>query len=105
MSVDRRRDDMPAGRPDVVADEMARDLTPADQVARAALARAQQAARNRGLWPGATSRTAASAAGPSGTTSPDARDPQLVGVAAGRLAAERGWRPGLVEGDLRGRWP
>ena len=35
---------------------------------------------------------------------PDARDPQPVGITAGRLAAELGWRPGLVEGDLRGRW-
>lgn len=81
-----------------------RPTTPPDQVARAALARAQEAARARGLRPGDPPRRRSvgritTAAGP------DARDPQLVGVTAGRLAAELGWRPGLVEGDLRGRWP
>lgn len=82
---------------------VAEPATPPDQVARAALARAQDAARSRGLRPGDKPRRA-----PAGvmTTAagPDARDPQPVGITAGRLAAELGWRPGLVEGDLRGRW-
>lgn len=78
--------------------------TPPDQVARAALARAQDAARARGLRPGDAPRRRPPAATPTGA-GPDARDPQPVGVTAGRLAAELGWRPGLVEGDLRGRWP
>lgn len=78
--------------------------TPPDQVARAALARAQEAARARGLRPGDRPRRTPST--PTVTAAgPDVRDPQLVGVTAGRLAAELGWRPGLVEGDLRGRWP
>lgn len=78
--------------------------TPPDQVARAALARAQDGARARGLRPGDPPRRGSLAAPPTGA-GPGARDPQLVGVSAGRLAAELGWRPGLVEGDLRGRWP
>ncbi len=77
--------------------------TPPDQVARTALARAQEAARARGLRPGDRPRrvpaVSATAAGP------DARDPQSVGVAVDRLATELGWRPGLIEGGLRGRWP
>jgi len=91
---------VPAG----VAPPPLRPTTPPDQVARAALARAQEAARARGLRPGDAPRR--SSAAPIATAAgPDARDPQPVGVTAGRLAAELGWRPGLVEGDLRGRWP
>lgn len=79
------------------------DRTPPDQVARAALARAQEGARARGLRPGDQPRRGTA---PTPTAAgPDARDPQPVGLTAGRLAAELGWRPGLVEGDLRGRWP
>jgi predicted nucleic acid-binding Zn ribbon protein len=76
--------------------------TPPDRVARAALARAQEAARSRGLRPGDKPRRTTVMTTGSG---PDARDPQQVGVTASRLAAELGWHPGLVEGDLRGRWP
>jgi predicted nucleic acid-binding Zn ribbon protein len=75
-----------------------------DQVARAALSRAQEAARSRGLRPGDNPRRPRSIPGPVSSAGPDARDPQPLGVAAGRLATELGWRPGLVEGDLRGRW-
>jgi predicted nucleic acid-binding Zn ribbon protein len=76
--------------------------TPPDRVARAALARAQAAARGRGLRPGDKPRRTTVMTTGSG---PDARDPQQVGVTASRLAAELGWHAGLVEGDLRGRWP
>lgn len=82
-----------------------RSATPPDQVARAALARAQDAARTRGLRPGDKPRRTLSVPGPVSSAGPDARDPQPVGVTAGKLATELGWRPGLVEGDLRGRWP
>ncbi len=85
----------PAGR-------QARTATPPEQVARAALARVKEAARARGLRPGDAPRRSSAVA--STAAGPDARDPQPVGVTAGRLAAELGWRPGLVEGDLRGRW-
>jgi predicted nucleic acid-binding Zn ribbon protein len=76
--------------------------TPPDQVARAALARAQDAARARGLRPGDKPRRVAGAASGAG---PDARDPQPVAATAARLVTELGWKLGLVEGDLRGRWP
>jgi predicted nucleic acid-binding Zn ribbon protein len=72
-------------------------------VARAALARAQEAAKARGLRPGDRPRRGSRPA--QGAAGPDARDPQPIGVTAGRLATEMGWRPGLVEGELRGRWP
>jgi len=90
--------------PAVSASSSPPPATPPDQVARAALARAQEAARARGLRPGDAPRRRTPVATPTGA-GPDARDPQPVGVTAGRLAAELGWRPGLVEGDLRGRWP
>lgn len=82
----------------------ARPATPPDQVARAALARAQEAARARGLRPGDAPRRRPAGPVP-GASGPDGRDPQPIGVTAGRLVTELGWRPGLVEGDLRGRWP
>ena len=93
--------DLPAADP-ALPSPTASTATP-DQVARAALSRALEAARARGLRPGDRPRRA-----PTTVTTgsgPDARDPELVGLTAGRLAAELGWRPGLVEGDLRGRWP
>ena len=77
--------------------------TPPDQVARAALARVQEAARSHGLRPGDAPRRASS--GSTTTAGPEARDPQPIGLTVGRLAAELGWRQDLVEGDLRGRWP
>ena len=77
--------------------------TPPDVVARAALSRAQEGARARGLRPGDRPRKRTAPA--EGTPGPDARDPQPIAVTAGKLVTELGWRPGLVEGDLRGRWP
>ena len=77
--------------------------TPPDQVARAALSRAKEAARARGLRPGQPHRRGVFEQ-PTGSPGPDARDPQPVAVTAGRLAAELGWRPGLVAGGLQNRW-
>lgn len=94
-----------AAVPPVARPVAARSVTPPQQVARAALARAREAARARGLRPGDQARRTLSSPGPVSSPAPDARDPQPVGVTAGRLATELGWRPGLVEGDLRGRWP
>ena len=98
-------DEPTAGGRVVDEPETTRTPTPPDQVARAALARAQEAARSRGLRPGDKARRRLSSPGPVSSAGPDARDPQPVGITAGRLATELGWRPGLVEGDLRGRWP
>lgn len=74
-------------------------LTPPEQVARAALARAKAAARARGLRPGVVrgkAMTSGSAPGP--------RDPQPLSVSAGLLARDLGWEPGLVVGDMVHRW-
>lgn len=79
-------------------------LTPASEVARAALNRARAAAAARGVRPGqpGTRRTVApeqrSGAGR------DGRDPALVGDALARLAAERGWSAELSVGGVVGRW-
>jgi predicted nucleic acid-binding Zn ribbon protein len=79
------------------------ELTPPDQVARAALARARASARAKGLRPGdratAVVPPSASAAGP------DARDPQPLAATARRLSADLGWGHDLVAGGLAARWP
>lgn len=88
-----------AGVPDGVPVSELVDLTPPEQVARAALARAKAAARARGLRPGLErGRLAVSGA------APGPRDPQPLAVSAGLLARDLGWEPGLVVGDLVHRW-
>lgn len=105
------QDEDPSGalipRPPVVPDgvpvgELV-DLTPPEQVARAALARAKAAARARGLYPGAAPRGRATPAVSSGAR-PGARDPQLLGATAQSLARDLGWEPGLVVGEVQHRW-
>jgi predicted nucleic acid-binding Zn ribbon protein len=79
--------------------------TPPDQVARAALARAQEGARARGLRPGQpVGKGRARTDGTPGTPGAGPGDPQPLGLTAARLVAERGWTPGLVAGDLTNRW-
>lgn len=75
-------------------------LTPPEQVARTALARAKAAARARGLRPGQAPRGTVASSG----AAPGPRDPQPLSVSAGRLARDLGWEPGLVVGDLVHRW-
>lgn len=75
------------------------DLTPPEQVARAALARAKAAARARGLRPGVTPARPVSSG-----SAPGPRDPQPLAISAGLLARDLGWEPGLVVGDLVHRW-
>ena len=74
--------------------------------ARAALARARQVARDRGLRPGmkpARRRQPADSvrSGPD----LDGRDPALIGDQLGRLVAERGWQADVAVGSVTGRWP
>jgi predicted nucleic acid-binding Zn ribbon protein len=78
-------------------------LTPAQEVAAAALNRARAGARARGLRPGQPVRRRQE---DDVRSSParDGRDPALVGDALDRLAAERGWRPELSVGGVVGRW-
>lgn len=82
-------------------------LTPASEVARAALNRAKAAARARGAEPGRPAPRRAS--GTRGTArgdvrTGDGRDPMLVGDTLARLAAERGWSEPLSVGGVVGRW-
>lgn len=80
-------------------------LTPASEVARAALNRAKAAAQARGVRPGspAPARRTAPQDHRSGPAR-DARDPALLGDTLARLAAERGWREDLSVGGVVGRW-
>lgn len=83
-------------------------LTPASEVARAALNRAKAAARARGAEPGrpVPGRASGRARGEArGDVRPgDGRDPVLVGDTLARLAAERGWSEPLSVGGVVGRW-
>ncbi len=84
-------------------------LTPASEVARAALNRAKAAARARGAQPGrAVPRRAPGTgrgAGAGGDVrAGEGRDPVLVGDTLSRLAAERGWSESLSVGGVVGRW-
>lgn len=74
---------------------------PPEQVARAALARARRAARDRGLRPGMPGTRLDPRPG---TAGPDARDPQLIGTTARTLAADLGWDADLLAGTLAARW-
>lgn len=107
----RNADPLPDGAPEppafTVPPAEALGLTPASEVARAALNRAKAAARARGSEPGRPVPRRAS--GTRGTTrgdtrNGDGRDPMLVGDTLARLAAERGWSEPLSVGGVVGRW-
>ncbi len=96
-------DGLPEPRSFTVPPAEALGLTPASEVARAALNRAKAAARARGAQPGrpAPRRSAVTR----GDVRPgDGRDPVLVGDTLSRLAAERGWSEPLSVGGVVGRW-
>jgi predicted nucleic acid-binding Zn ribbon protein len=78
-------------------------LTPASEVARAALNRAKAAARARGIEPGRPVLRRRDQGGRS-TARSEGRDPVLVGDTLSRLAAERGWSQELSVGSVIGRW-
>lgn len=80
------------------------ELTPPEQVARRALERAKQAARERGLNPGAPGRRRRrSVVEPQLAGS--GRDPLLIGETTQHLLAERGWSREVAVGGVVGRWP
>ena len=82
-------------------------LTPASEVARAALNRARAAAQARGIRPGTLGRRrGVPAPGSDKRSGPgrDGRDPALLGDTLSRLAAERGWSTELSVGGVIGRW-
>ncbi len=74
--------------------------------ARAAVARARKAARDRGLRPGMPpARRPRPLAGPGRSGSgPDARDPSLFGDQIAKLVDEHGWQSDVRVGSVLGRW-
>lgn len=110
MSSDRDPDDgallPPVRRPavDGVPLRQVVDLLPERQVAVAALNRAKEAARARGLRPGDAPRRRALVDAHPGTAGPGARDPQAVADTLGALVGQFGWGSGLVSGTVQHRW-
>jgi len=99
-------------QPEVVpgADPDAVPVTSPHDLARAALNRAQAAARSRGLRPGrpvpgrsGSPGTAGSPAAGSGAH-PSRRDPAPIGDSLHSLMAERGWTEEVSVGGVVGRW-
>jgi len=97
-------DVVPGADPDAVPATSPHDL------ARAALNRAQAAARSRGLRPGrpvsgrsGSGGTAGGAAAGSGAH-PSRRDPAPIGDSLHSLMAERGWTEEVSVGGVVGRW-
>lgn len=73
-------------------------------LARAALARARAAAREKGLSPGAPrSRSRRPEPGRSGS-GPDGRDPVLFGDMVRRVVAERGWEQTTTAAGVLANW-
>ena len=79
-------------------------LTPASEVARAALNRARAAAQAKGVRPGQPGRRRNPAPEQRSGAGRDGRDPALLGDTLSRLAAERGWSAELSVGGVIGRW-
>lgn len=88
------------------APQMLRDLvelTPARQVAAAALGRAKENARRRGLRPGDAPRGARREV-QLGDARPGGRDPRTVGEALDALVGQLAWSPGVTAGTIQARW-
>ena len=82
------------------------EIGDADTAAAAALARAREAARAKGLRPGLKPMkrrrrdpTQLSGAGR------DGRDPSLLGEQLDRMMLDRGWKVDVAIGSVMGRWP
>ncbi|NMR20436.1 DUF721 domain-containing protein [Cellulomonas fimi] len=81
------------------------ELTPAGEVARAALNRARAAASARGLRPGQEARRRSPLEAPlRGSPGKDGRDPRLVVDTLAALLRERGWTDEVAVGGVIGRW-
>lgn len=72
-------------------------------LARAALARARAAAREKGLQPGAP-RSRRREQAPRSGSGPDGRDPVLFGDMVRRLVAERGWEDTTAAAGVLANW-
>jgi predicted nucleic acid-binding Zn ribbon protein len=102
-------------RPEAVLDEAVLDeagsgqpeTDTADMAAAAALARARQVARSKGLRPGSRPRSGhrGQPAGGSAIQGRDGRDPSPLGDQMDRLLLDRGWNIDVAIGSVMGRWP
>ena len=75
------------------------ELTPERQVAAAALGRAKESARRRGLRPGDTARVRREVQ--LGDARPGGRDPRTVGEALDQLIGQLAWSPGVTAGTIQ----
>jgi len=81
-------------------------LGDADTAAAAALARAREAARAKGLRPGSRPvKRRRPQAGAFSSSGRDGRDPSLLGDQMDRLLLDRGWKVDVAVGSVMGRWP
>ncbi|MGN8244351.1 DUF721 domain-containing protein [Cellulomonas soli] len=94
----------PVPVPDGVPVSALVDLTPPEQVARAALNRAKAAARARGLRPGEAPRRRSALEVQTGTSGAGPRDPQLVASTLNHLLDLNGMRTQVQVGGVMGRW-
>lgn len=78
------------------------ELTPPRAVAAAALGRAKEAARRRGLRPGDAPRGRQGVQ--LGEARPGGRDPRTVGEALDQLIGQLAWSPGVTAGTIQARW-
>lgn len=78
-----------------------------DRAASAALARAREAARAKGLRPGSrpAPRRRRSADAVFSGSAVDGRDPLVLGDQLDRLLIDRGWKVDVAAGAVMGRWP
>jgi len=92
-------------RPPEPADDATSLPDPAES-ARSALARARKSARDKGFRPGMKPAPQARriAGMPPSRTSPDDRDPALLGTQLDRLLVDRGWTADVTVGSVMGRW-
>jgi predicted nucleic acid-binding Zn ribbon protein len=80
-------------------------LGDADTAASAALARAREAARAKGLRPGSRPvKRRRPQAGAFSSSGRDGRDPALLGDQMDRLLLDRGWKVDVAVGSVMGRW-
>lgn len=107
--VDRDADDAllpapPSQAPDGLPVSKLVELTPPEQVARAALNRAKAAARARGLRPGEAPRRRSALEVQLGPAGAGPRDPQPVASALEQLLDRSGMRTQVQVGGVMGRW-
>jgi len=78
------------------------ELTPERLVAAAALGRAKENARRRGLRPGEAPRRRADVQ--LGDARPGGRDPRTVAETLDSLVGQLAWAPGVAGGTIQARW-